>query len=447
MKKAALHNLGCKVNSYELDAIKDQLLQDGYQVVAFDEKADIYVINTCSVTNIADRKSRQMLHKAKKQNPESVVVAIGCYVQTATKEALMKEGIDLCIGNNQKGRFVEILREYLEAKGKGEQTIDVLDLNGSMAYDEMFMESTSGHTRAFIKIQDGCNQFCTYCIIPFARGRVRSRAKESVLEEIGQLARKGYKEFVITGIHLSSYGTDFIYDDVKADRFRPDYLLELIGQVCAIEGVERIRLGSLEPRIICDDFVSSLAKLDKVCPHFHLSLQSGCDETLKAMNRHYSAAEFKEKCGIIRRYYEHPAITTDVIVGFPGESDEHFKACEDFLKDIHFFEMHIFKYSRRKGTIADKMPMQHTDATKSKRSDALELIERQDSDEFRRYYIGKESTVLFEETKVVDGKSMWVGHTPEYVKVLVESDADLTNEIKPVAFDAILGEYLIGQLI
>lgn len=450
MKKAALHNLGCKVNSYELDAIKDQLVSKGYTIVPFEDEADIYVINTCSVTNIADRKSRQMLHKAKKQNPGSVVVAIGCYVQTATEKALKAEGIDLCIGNNNKGHFVEILEEYLQNETSGNDKADnikIQDLSGVSEYDDMTMESTSGHTRAFVKIQDGCNQFCTYCIIPFARGRVRSRSQEKVLSEIKGLVQAGFKEFVITGIHLSSYGTDFIYDDVKADRFRPDFLLELLSKIDAMPGVERIRLGSLEPRIITEEFTSKLARLPKLCPHFHLSLQSGCNKTLKAMNRHYTAEEFLEKCGILRKHFEHPAITTDVIVGFPGESETDFEECKGFLEKVHFFEMHIFKYSRRKGTVADRMSGQHTDAVKSVRSNLLSQVEAKDSAEFRSYYVGKRVKVLFEEQKMMNGKLYWIGHTPEYVKVLLEAKEDLTNAIRSINVRAMDGEYLIGDSI
>lgn len=460
MKKAALHNLGCKVNSYELDAIMQQLINDGYEIVPFEDKADIYVVNTCSVTNIADRKSRQMLHKAKKNNPDATVVAIGCYVQTATIEALEKEGIDLCIGNNNKGRFGEILKEFIEARLNNniseEKKCDkangyvIHDLSKKQDYDQMEIVDTLDHSRAFIKIQDGCNQFCTYCIIPYARGRVRSRNAESIINEITELTKKGYKEFVITGIHLSSYGTDFEYEDVKADRFGPEHILDVLEKVNAIEGVKRIRLGSLEPRIITESFLDRLVKIEKICPHFHLSLQSGCNDTLKRMNRHYSAEEFYEKCVLLRKYFNHPAITTDVITGFPGETEEEFAECKAFLEKVDFYEMHIFKYSKRAGTPAATMKGQLQESEKAKRSDELEIIEKASSNKFRQYYVGTNVEVLFEEKKQIDGELYWVGHTKEYVKVAVKEDAsetakNLENEICNVFIEGFMNnQHLLG---
>ena len=443
MKKIAFHNLGCKVNTYELDAMMQMLIDEGYQQVPFEETADIYIINTCTVTNIADRKSRQMIHKARKNNPDAVIVAVGCYVQTrAGGEGL--EDIDLCIGNNHKGEIAKILKEYL-----GQKMTIVSDLSKPCDYDNMSVNKTSEHTRAFIKVQDGCNQFCSYCIIPTARGRVRSRVIEDVVNEITTLSSKGFKEFVITGIHLSSYGTDWDYDDIKADRFGEGHLIELLTKVDAIEGVERIRLGSLEPRIITESFLDAIGGLDSICPHFHLSLQSGCDETLKRMNRHYSAAEFKEKTELIRRYFEHPAITTDVIVGFPGETEEEFKTTKEFLQDIHFFEMHIFKYSRRKGTPADTMPGQLTDAVKTARSHMLEEVERSDSKAFRQDVIGSSQEVLFEEVKNIAGKDYWVGHTREYIKLAYgnkDSKENLEGLIKTVKVgDFLTDEYLLAE--
>ncbi len=443
MKKIAFHNLGCKVNTYELDAMMQMLIDEGYQQVPFEETADIYIINTCTVTNIADRKSRQMIHKARKNNPDAVIVAVGCYVQTrAGGEGL--EDIDLCIGNNHKGEIAKILKEYL-----GQKMTIVSDLSKPCDYDNMNVNSTSEHTRAFIKVQDGCNQFCSYCIIPTARGRVRSRAIEDVVNEITTLSSKGFKEFVITGIHLSSYGTDWDYDDIKADRFGEGHLIELLTKVDAIDGVERIRLGSLEPRIITESFLDAIGGLDSICPHFHLSLQSGCDETLKRMNRHYSATEFKEKTELIRKYFEHPAITTDVIVGFPGETEEEFKTTKEFLQDIHFFEMHIFKYSRRKGTPADTMPGQLTDAVKTARSHILEEVERSDSKAFRQDVIGSSQEVLFEEVKNIDGKDYWVGHTREYIKLAYDnkdSKENLEGLIKTVKVgDFLTDEYLLAE--
>lgn len=421
------------------------LEEDGYEVVAFEEKADVYIVNTCSVTNIADRKSRQMLHRAKKLNPDSIVVAVGCYVQTAGEEALKAENIDLCIGNNHKGRIAEILQNFLEEKNKN---MVISNLSNMKSYDDMEIDRANDHTRVFIKIQDGCNQYCTYCIIPYARGNTRSRKPEDVIDEIKKLASEGYKEFVITGIHLSSYGTDFIYDDIKADRFMPDTLLTLLENIAAIDGVERIRLGSLEPRIIDDEFCRRLSLIKKICPHFHLSLQSGSDSVLKRMNRHYDANDYFERTKILRKYFEHPGITTDVIVGFPGETPEEFEESRAFVEKVEFFETHIFKYSRRKGTIADKMKGQLTDSVKSERSDVLESLEKKQSKEFREYYIGKTVSVLFEESKVINDKKYYVGHTPEYVKVAVESECELENVIKDVIVESLLSEeYLLASVL
>ena len=345
MKKAALHNLGCKVNAYETEAMQQILENAGYEIVPFTEIADVYVINTCSVTNMADRKSRQMFHRAKKMNPDAIVVGAGCYVQTKEAQALVDESIDIVIGNNQKHELVTLLNEYEKEHTKQAQIVDIN--HEKQEYEELHLKKTAEHTRAFIKVQDGCNQFCSYCIIPFARGRVRSRKMEDVLNEIKGLAKSGYKEVVLTGIHLSSYGVD-----------TGETLLSLIEHVHEIEGIERIRLGSLEPRIVTEDFAKRLSELTKICPHFHLSLQSGCDSVLKRMNRRYDTAEYEAGCDLLRKYFTHPAITTDVIVGFPGETEEEFKITEEYLKKIHFYEMHIFKYSVREGTKAAVMPDQ-----------------------------------------------------------------------------------------
>ena len=405
MKKAALHNLGCKVNAYETEAMQHLLEDAGYEIVPFTETADVYVINTCSVTNMADRKSRQMLHKAKKNNPESIVVATGCYVQTKEQEAIEDLAIDIIIGNNRKHELVELINDYIKAHDKSMDA--VLDINdGNQDYEELYIEKTAEHTRAFIKVQDGCNQFCSYCIIPYARGRVRSRNAENVVEEVKRLASNGFKEVVLTGIHLSSYGVDC-----------GDNLLNLIKKVHEVEGIERIRLGSLEPRLITEEFTKELSTLKKICPHFHLSLQSGCDETLKRMNRKYTSAEYKNGCNILRKYFKHPAITTDVIVGFPGETDEEFKTTKAFLEDIHFYEMHIFKYSKRQGTRAAVMANQIPEPVKPKRSAILFDIEKKMSDEFRKYYVGSTQEVLFEEQVQLDGIEYYVGYTKEYVKV------------------------------
>lgn len=412
--KAALHNLGCKVNAYETEAMQQILEEAGYEIVPFSEYADVYVINTCSVTNMADRKSRQMLHRAKKQNPDAIVVGAGCYVQTKEAQALVDESIDIVIGNNKKHELVPLLREYEASHRK---MACVADINHEkQAYEELSLSRTAEHTRAFIKVQDGCNQFCTYCIIPFARGRVRSRELPDILQEIRTLAKSGYREVVLTGIHLSSYGVD-----------NGESLLHLIEAVHELEGIERIRLGSLEPRIVTDAFAKRLSELPKICPHFHLSLQSGCDTVLSRMNRRYDTAEYEAGCALLRRYFEHPAITTDVIVGFPGETDEEFETTERYLERIHFYEMHIFQYSRREGTKAAAMPDQVPEAVKKERSEKLLALGHRMSGEFRRYYLGRQVTALLEEEFLYDGKRYYTGYTKEYVKVAVETKKDLSN--------------------
>ena len=417
MKKAALHNLGCKVNAYETEAMQHLLEEAGYEIVPFTQKADVYVINTCSVTNMADRKSRQMLHKAKKNNPDSIVVAAGCYVQTSEKEVLNDLSVDIVIGNDRKHDLVRLLEEY--SLDSVNDTVD--DINdGKHDFEELFIDQTKEHTRAFIKVQDGCNQFCSYCIIPYARGRVRSRRFENVIAEVERLAANGFKEVVLTGIHLSSYGVDF--EEATG-------LLELIQAVNAVKGIERIRLGSLEPKIVTEHFASELSKLDKICPHFHLSLQSGCDETLKRMNRKYTTKEYERGCELLRKYFVHPAITTDVIVGFPGETEEEFEQTKAYLEHIHFYEMHIFKYSKRKGTRAAVMPDQIDEQIKAARSEKLIALGHDMSKEFRKFYIGKNEEVLFEEKAVIGDKEYFVGYTKEYVKVAKKTDENLENQI------------------
>lgn len=417
MKKATLHNLGCKVNAYETEAMQHLLEEAGYEIVPFTQKADVYVINTCSVTNMADRKSRQMLHKAKKNNPDSIVVAAGCYVQTSEKDVLNDLSVDIVIGNDRKHDLVRLLEEY--SLDSVNDTVD--DINdGKHDFEELFIDQTKEHTRAFIKVQDGCNQFCSYCIIPYARGRVRSRRFENVIAEVERLAANGFKEVVLTGIHLSSYGVDF--EEATG-------LLELIQAVNAVKGIERIRLGSLEPKIVTEHFASELSKLDKICPHFHLSLQSGCDATLKRMNRKYTTKEYERGCELLRKYFVHPAITTDVIVGFPGETEEEFEQTKAYLEHIHFYEMHIFKYSKRKGTRAAVMPDQIDEQIKAARSEKLIALGHDMSKEFRKFYIGKNEEVLFEEKAVIGDKEYFVGYTKEYVKVAKKTDENLENQI------------------
>lgn len=431
MKKAALHNLGCKVNAYETEAMQELLENKGYEIVPFKEGADVYIINTCTVTNMADRKSRQMLHRAKKMNPEAVVVAAGCYVQAKGQEA--DACIDIVIGNNKKKDLVTILEEYWEEQEARREEEDgagdceaagipvrreMLDISHTTEYEDLKVSKTAEHTRAYIKVQDGCNQFCSYCIIPYARGRVRSRRKEEVAEEVRTLAANGYKEVVLTGIHLSSYGMD-----------HGDHLLSLIQTVHGIEGIQRIRLGSLEPRIITEEFVSAIAHLPKMCPHFHLSLQSGCNDTLKRMNRRYTAEEYYEKCELLRKYFTNPALTTDVIVGFPGETEEEFKASKAFVDKVDFYETHIFKYSRREGTKAAAMENQVPEQVKTRRSNELIALGDKKREAYENLLIGSTVEVLMEEEIVRDGQIYQVGHTKEYVKVGRKTSENLSNQL------------------
>ena len=428
MDSVAFHNLGCKVNSYETDIMQQKFTENGFRVVPFGQKADVYVINTCTVTNIADRKSRQMLHKAKAMNPDAVVIATGCYVQTDTEGVLKDASVDIAIGNNEKARVIEILKEYLE---KHEKTSSILDIMHTSEYETMTLTDTAERTRAYIKIQDGCNQFCTYCLIPFARGPVRSRDKDEILKEIDALSKKGYKEFVLTGIHVSSYGV------TRPGHLEENTLADLLEAINALPDVKRIRLSSLEPRVMTEDFVRRISALKKLCPHFHLSLQSGCDDTLKRMNRHYNCDEFLAGVKLLRKYFNDPAITTDVIVGFPGETDEEFDKSLSFCKTVGFYEMHIFKYSKRKGTVAEKMPDQVSGTVKDARSDKMEALERVMSEDFRKRHIGKPAEVLFEEEKTISGKKYFIGHTPEYIKVAKPADMDYSDTIltvTPVSF-------------
>lgn len=427
MESIALHNLGCKVNGYEMDVMQQILQEKGYKIVSFDEKADIYIINTCTVTNIADQKSRQMLHRARKKNPEAIVVAAGCYVQTGEEKIAEDLTVDLVIGNNRKKDVAEILEEYLGARRKGtlpreDRTLrsrTVIDINHTKEYEEMKLHGTGGHTRAYVKIQDGCNQFCSYCIIPYARGRVRSRGEEDILKEVSGLIENGYQEVVLTGIHISSYGIDRGGSE----------LLQLLEKLNAMEGLKRIRLGSLEPGIITEEFAEKLSGLSCVCPHFHLSLQSGCDETLRRMNRRYTTGEYLEKVEMLRKYFDRPAITTDIIVGFPGETEEEFAVTEAFLTKVHFSEMHIFKYSRRQGTRAAAMEAQIPDQVKNERSGRLMRLARLMSQEYRQSFAGEKAEVLYEEAKMQNGEVYQIGHTVRYIKTGRKTQEALRNRI------------------
>ena len=497
MKRIAFHNLGCKVNSYELDIMRQKAEGAGYTLVPFEDEADVYVINTCTVTNIADRKSRQMIHKAKKRNPDAVVIAVGCYVETDPERVGTDPAIDLAVGNNNKGRIADILEEFLaerdaitgpgcdhrrsqaravigsnaisgdEASALAKRTLGgrtMSDLTHRPEYEDMQLENP-GHTRAYVKIQDGCNQFCTYCIIPYARGRIRSRKPDEVLREIRTIAQKGIREVVLTGIHVSSYGLEW---DAQAQggpeqkdsqaqggpeqqdsqthggpgsgagpqavRFDPHksgaILLDLMERIRQVPGIERIRLSSLEPRIMTEEFVKGIAAMPEVCPHFHLSLQSGCNATLKRMNRHYTTEEFMESVELLRRSYEDPAITTDVIVGFPGESNAEFEETVQFLERVEFYEMHVFKYSVRKGTAAAAMPVQIPEPVKGVRSDILlEMTERQ-SGAYRSRFIGKQEELLLEEKAQMPFGLCWRGHTKRYVEGYIPCEDDLGAQME-----------------
>ena len=438
--KVALHNLGCKVNAYEIEAMQQLLEEAGYEIVPFEPGADIYVINTCTVTNIADRKSRQMLHKAKKMNPEAIVVATGCYVQTGGDKLEKDEAIDLVLGNNRKGNIVDALAEYAENKpGHGSH---VIKINQTKEYEDLSIDHTAEHVRAYIKVQDGCNQFCTYCIIPYARGRVRSRNIESVLKEVRALSQKGYKEIVLTGIHLSSYGVDFPEE-------KKETLLSLIRAVHEIEGIKRIRLGSLEPGIVTREFAEGIAALPKVCPHFHLSLQSGCDETLERMNRRYRSGEYRERCELLREVYGNPALTTDVIVGFPKESEEEFQKSYDFVDSIRFYETHIFKYSRRQGTKAAAMDGQLTEAEKAFRSEKMIAMHHRHASDYEKSMLGKELEVLIEEEYEKGGQTWYLGHSREYIRTAVKKSENYgVNDIVKVKAESFLEDHIMtGEVV
>ncbi|MCI8956605.1 MAG: tRNA (N(6)-L-threonylcarbamoyladenosine(37)-C(2))-methylthiotransferase MtaB [Eubacterium sp.] len=413
MRKAALHNLGCKVNSYETEAMTQLLEKSGYEIVDFTEKADVYIVNTCSVTNMADRKSRQMLHKAKSKNPESVVVATGCYVQTATEKIKEDLSIDIIVGNNKKKDIVEILDTFFEKQ----ENIHVIDINHTEKYEDLEISTVTEHTRAHMKIQDGCNNFCSYCIIPYARGRIRSRKLVNIKNEMERLAESGFCEIVLTGINLGFY-----QDGDKR-------LIDVIEMADEVDGIERIRLGSIDPEIITVEFVDRLRKVKKICPHFHLSLQSGCDSILKSMNRHYTTKEYLEKCGLLRQAFENPAITTDIIVGFPGESMSDFETTAEFASTVGFAQLHVFKYSKRNGTVAANMPNQIEEKEKSRRSERLIQVGMELTKKYRESFIGQKEFVLFEEIKKIDGREYYAGHTRNYIEVAMESKDDVSGKV------------------
>ncbi len=432
MKKCALHNLGCKVNSYETQAMQQMMEDNGYEIVQFGkEPSDICIINTCSVTNMADRKSRQMIHKARKLNPDAIIVATGCYVESSGE--FVDENVDIVIGNNEKSKLLDILDSYFQ----DEWVKNPVDMGKVRDFDEMKLTKPEEHTRAYVKIQDGCNRFCSYCIIPYVRGRIRSREMVDIIEEITAIADNGCKEVVLTGIHLSSYGID------REENFPK--LIDVIEAINTIEGIKRIRLGSLEPLIVTEEFVKRLVKCEKVCPHFHLSLQSGCDTVLKRMNRRYTAEEFYAGVELLRRYYDNPAITTDVIVGFPQETDEEFMITRDYLNKVKFFELHVFKFSRRKGTMADKMEGQIPESVKNTRSEELLKLDENLSIEYRKQYLGKKVDILLEEEIIIDGVKYFTGFTDTYVKVAVkiEENTLLPNEIVSVRVNGVIGKDMV----
>jgi len=446
-KTVAFCTLGCKVNQYETDAMRGSFEAEGYEVKEFSQEASVYVINTCTVTNMADRKSRQMMHRAKKKNPDGIIVAVGCYVQAAKEQLEEDTLIDLVIGNNMKSQVVQIVEQYIQDNRHTEdRDAYVADIAHSHEYETMHIEMVSEHTRAYIKIQDGCNQFCSYCIIPYARGRVRSRKMEDILQEVRNLTANGYKEIVLTGIHISSYGLDFEHTADEQEDYGPfknSALIDLIEALSGIEGLERIRLGSLEPRIITENFVRRLCKVPQICPHFHLSLQSGCDETLKRMNRHYTTALYLEKCGILRQYFDRPALTTDVIVGFPGETEEEFAQTERFLETVHFSDMHIFKYSKRRGTKAADMPNQIDPQIQSVRSEKLIALGERMKDDFLEACKDQEQIVLIEEETEIDGTKYMMGHSKNYIRCAFEMDGLVPNMVIKGTINSKLNEEFV----
>lgn len=437
-KTVAACTLGCKTNQYETDGMIEILKKMGASVVDFEDAADVYLINTCSVTNMADKKSRQMIHRARKNNPEALVIACGCYVQAEKEKLSQDKNIDIIISNNRKKDIGHVIAEYFNSG----ETACFTDISREKEFEELDVNKPVYHTRAYVKIQDGCNQFCTYCIIPYVRGRIRSRSMDSVIDEISRLAEAGVKEVVLTGIHISSYGRDMDGDTGLAD---------LVENISKIEGIERIRLGSLEPGIITEEFARRIKAVDKLCPHFHLSLQSGCDSVLKRMNRKYTCSEYMEKCELLRKVYKNPAITTDVIVGFPGETEEEFECTRKYLEDINLYEMHIFKYSQRKGTPAATMPNQVDPSVKNSRSDVLLAISEHNKHAYQDLFVGTTVKVLVEELVEKNGEEYMRGHTERYMDVHISTEGitdpqSFKNRIVEVMYEkTTAGEY-VGKI-
>jgi len=441
-KTIAFHSLGCKVNAYETEIMLQNAQSSGYEIVQFSQISDVYVINTCTVTNIADRKSRQMLHRAKKLNPDSIVVAVGCYVQTGSDALLKDPLVDICIGNNHKAELIPIIEEF--AKNRGAKKIVMDDLGLPSSYEDMTLETLTDRVRTFVKIQDGCNQFCTYCAIPLARGRVRSRGKEEICEEIKGLIEKGCSEIVLTGIHVGSYGIDLDENgSASGDYGGKSRLIDLVEEISKIPGLDRIRLSSVEPRIMTRENAERLSKLPNLCPHFHLSLQSGCDATLKRMNRHYTVAEYYESVLALRKYFDDPAITTDVIAGFPGETDEEFGETLAFVRKVGFADMHIFKFSPRKNTKAAKMEGRVPEEIKTERSAKLIDTQIAMTGEYMKRHIGRTEQVLIEEQQVIFGKKYMIGHTPDYIMTAVSSDSLSPGDVAELRLTGILTEEIM----
>ena len=430
--KVAFLTLGCKVNSYETEKMKMQFEEAGHTVVAFEEEADAYIINTCTVTNIADRKSRKMLHRARRKNPDAIVVATGCYVDSSQKKGEKDESVDLFLSNEQKPQLVEQVVSFFQTRSMKKTTEESTEIIADDARDDVQTTSQARakkdahkmmsekaleeeHTRAYLKVQDGCNQYCTYCIIPYVRGPLTSKTTKEVLEEVKRLAAQGIQEVVVTGIHLSSYGVDFT-DKKSFLELEGRPLLNLLQEIAGVEEIKRIRLGSLEPRIITENFAKELSEIPKICPHFHLSLQSGCDNVLKRMNRHYTAADYLERLEILRKYFSNPAITTDIIVGFPQETEEDFQVTCDFVRKAEFSQLHVFKYSRRQGTMADAMEGQISENVKAERSERLIAVGKEMQQQYQEAFCGQEEKVLFEEIVTIEGQEYLVGYNERYVR-------------------------------
>jgi len=430
MKKVAFFTLGCKVNQYETEAISENFLKNDYEVVDFEDVSDVYIINTCTVTSLSDKKCRQMIRRAKKNNENAVIVAVGCYVQNDPEAVKAIDGVNVLVGTNHKNQIVDLVEEYMRTNMSIEKVDEFKDLN---AFEELEISHTSDRTRAYLKIQEGCNQFCSYCIIPYVRGKIRSRDLENIKKEVIRLTENGFKEIVLTGIHVASYGKD-LNSEIS--------LIDVIEQIAKVEKLKRIRLSSIEPRIVTEDFMERLSKTDKICDHFHLSLQSGSEKVLKEMNRKYTKAEYKDAVRMIRKYMEDAAITTDVIVGFPGETGDEFVESMEFVKDIKFSDVHVFSYSNREGTVASKRVDQIENKVKQERSKKLiEEVEKLKI-EFLNKFIGTTMEVLFEEER--DG--FYIGHSKNYIKVKIKTDKNIKNELYNVIIESVEKDFLVANL-